>query len=79
MMGTGESMYFLPSLFYSERSQPCESYLVPSTPVGNGEWFLSQFITASSFSRILYILVPVSLSFVFWNIIKINTSIVYGR
>lgn len=28
MMGTGESMYFLPSLFYSERSQPCESYLV---------------------------------------------------
>lgn len=63
-MGTRESAYFLSSLFYSKRSRISLSWLVSRTFVGNGD-FLSQFVMASSSSRILYILFPVSLSFVF--------------
>lgn len=79
-MGTGESMYFLPSLFYSERSQPCESYLV-GTQHSCGKWGVV-FITVRYGFQFLKNFVhfsPCQLEFCVWHVIKINTSIVYGR
>lgn len=63
-MGTRESMYFLSSLFYSKRKH-MGLYLAGAYH-SCGKWgFLSQFVMAPSFSRLLYILFPVSWSFVF--------------
>lgn len=65
MVGTRQIMYFLVSLFSSKKSHVSLSWLVPSTSVGNVNYFLQWFVTIFSFSRIWYILVLVSLSFVF--------------
>lgn len=54
MMGTRQIMYFLPCLFPSKRSLLSHVRLVPSTSVGNVNYFLSRlsFLVSEEFGTV---------------------------